>query len=172
MITINEKSMEDIHREIDINSLEGIKKEICLTYITDFNGVKIDTNDLSENKIISLITYDLMDFFAKEGSYQKQYRTSLDAFKLAPLVRDRVMITVNGAYELYRLIPTYGEIMFKILNDFGYMPIIQRAIVIAKFIKESHNDFNAIAYKEMITVLEQMANNESEREYNIQMRLK
>ena len=172
MISIHEKTMKEIHDELGFNLLNEVKKEICLTYIVDYDGVRINTSDLSERKIISLIKDDLTDFFNPEGTYyKKDYRTSLDSFKLAPLVRDKMLPTVSGAYELYKLIPVYGEIMFKLLNDFGYMKIIQRAIIIANYFKESHGDFSAISFKEMITVLEQMSNNESEREYNIQKRL-
>ena len=172
MISIREKEINEVHNEVNQNLANGVKKEICLTYIIDNDGTRIDTNDLSEKKIISLIKDDLMDFYAEEGSYKKEYRTRPDSFALAPLVKDKFLPSVHGAYELYKLIPVYGEVVLKILNDFGYMHIIQRTIIIANFFKESHNDFNAITYKEMMIVLEQMTNNESEREYNLQRRLK
>ena len=172
MIDIREKTGDDIILEREFNVKHGINKKICDNYIIDSTGNKFDIDNLSENQVIELIKYDLMDFFAPEGSYKKNYRVKLDSFILAELVRDKYVPSVRGAYEIYRLIPTYGEIMFKLLNDFGYMNIIQRAVIIAKYYKESNNDFNAILYKEMIAVLEQMTNNEAEREYLVKKRFK
>ena len=115
MITIYEKDINEIHNELGQILLNEEKRNICLTYILELDGTRINTDDLTEKEIISLIKHDLMDYKAPEGSYKKHPR-ELDSLRLAHLVRDKMMPTVNGAYELYRLIPKYEEIIPRIFN--------------------------------------------------------
>ena len=137
------------------------------TYIIEATGKRKEIKDISEKYLINTIKFDLMDFFAPEGSYRRNYRTRLDCFILSDLIKGNFIPSAEGALELYKLVPVYGEVVFKLIKDFDYISIIKKAIVIGTYLKESHNDFSHLTYNEMIAVLEQMTNNEKEKEYMI-----
>lgn len=159
MIKIIEKTPNEVLKEQEQN----VEKRVCIKYVQELNQ-RIDVDTLKEKKVINLIKEDLMDYQAPNGSYKTNPR-KLDAIKLSTLVSDNYIPSVAGAFELYRLIPVYGDIIYKLLKEFNYSTIIEKARIIATYFKESLNSFEEVKYEEMMSILSQMVNNEAEKKY-------
>lgn len=154
MINIYTKSKEEVEKQqADYNFgaqiAKGIPFKACSTYLMKKDGTKVDTKDLSENDIMTLIALDLRDPNSK----------GKDVFKLLKVVGEQWTPSLDAILQLYQMETVYGHIMRDIMGSIG-INAFSDARTIAKFQKESAGDFSPIETADEIAVIQQMKQNQ------------
>lgn len=168
MINIRQKTAAELEEEKSLYSfgahlVNGIPKPICPTYLVKRDGTRVDTYDLTEEQILGLIEIDLVDYTSPRGTYNRDNRTDLDAFRLAQEVKGHYVPSVSATLKLSQLEQQYGHIVRDLMGTIGSLTHFDNARVIAQFNKECNGDFSQVTQEEIIAVLEQMKINELAR---------
>ena len=175
MINIRQKTQAEISEEESLYRfgaavVKGIPKSVCPTYLMKKDGTKVDTSDLTEEQILGLFQYDLMDYTSPQGSYKRTGRTDLDSFKLAEVLRGHYTPSLSAALQMEKWEQQYGHIVVDLMGGIGALSYRDKARVIAQFQKETNGDFTPVQQEEIIAVMEQMAINEQAKKNTSSMR--
>lgn len=173
MINIYTKTHQEIVDEKRLHywvsrEIKDIEKPVCLTYVINNDGTRVDTNDLTENDILNLIEYDIKDFKAVDGSYKRNGNNYPDAFKLIEALGTNYTPTYDGIFRLYQMKQQYGHIIADITGGLVYK-VTDKARMIAKFQKECNGDFSQVSDEDIVSIIQQMNINEiaKKQQYSI-----
>lgn len=166
MIKIYSKTQEELKEEQATNDwavreVKGsITKKACPTYLVQNDGTKVDSYNLTEKDVLTLINYDLKDFCNENGSYKKNNRTGLDTFKLLDTLSEDFKFSHQGIITLMQMETAYGSIAKDVVPVADKDNLRGSAKEIATYIKQSNGDFSETTNEETIEVLQQMQINE------------
>lgn len=168
MINIRYKTAAELEEEKSLYDFgahvaRGIPKQVCPTYLVKRDGTRVNTYDLTEQQILGLIEIDLVDYTSPNGTYNRDNRTDLDAFRLVQEIRGHYIPSVSATLKLSQLEQQYGHIVRDLMGSFGSLSHFDNARAIAAFNKECNGDFSQVTQEEIIAILEQMKNNELAR---------
>lgn len=192
MLSVYKKNLTEIEDEKELYkyyNIEGIKHEVCPTYVLAKDGTKVDVVDLQEDQIIGLYRSALKEFIIARanGEIDKSGKIECisDAFKLTEGLKGRKIISYTGVKSLYEFftpdflkeydMPMMGFILtsrdeeeYQNLARQILLPLIKEKMekvdLIARYIKESSNDFVSVFPCEKMKVLDQLSLNEKNRE--------
>lgn len=170
MINIRQKTANELKEEESLYRFgaavaHGIPREVCPTYLVKRDGTKVDTWDLTEEQILGLIEIDLVDYSSPRGTYKKEDRHDLDAFKLASALKGKYIPSVAATLKLSQLETQYGHIVKDLIGSIGAMYDYEKARTVATFLKESNGEFEPATSEEIISILEQMVANEKMKKF-------
>lgn len=165
MINIYTKTSEEIEKENADYSfyarlVKGIPLKACPTYLMKKDGIRVETKDLTEEQIVSLIEADVRDYASPDSSYKKSGRSDLDSFKLIDAVKDTWTPSYDALLRIAGMEQQYGHVIVDIIGSVDKNDVRGKARTIASFQKQSSGDFSQVTNDEMIAVIQQMAYNE------------
>lgn len=166
MINVYTKTQEEIAKQ-DSDYARGAamagrgarKFSVCPTYLMKKDGTKVDTRDLTEQDMMTLISLDLQDYANPQGTYKSQGRTDLDAFKLLETVKGQNKFSLGSIAQLLQMEDVYGHIVMDLMGSIDGNEALGKARTIASFNKESNGDFSPVDKQDLIAVIQQMQAN-------------
>ena len=165
MIKIFYKTQKEIESENALHrwaarEVKGRAKLACPTYLIKTDGNKVDTSELTEEEIMMLISQDVQDFSASNGTYKTTGNNHLDSFDLIKVTEKSWTPSIDAILQTYYMEKTYGHIMADLRGAMDRNNIVNKAETIAKFIKETNGNFDPVNKSEVMTTLQQMSYNE------------
>lgn len=165
MVTIYRKTEQEKLEEKGLNTwaareVKGVPKAVCPTYLIRKDGTRVDTSDLTEEQIMSIINNDVKEFVSANKSNLPASSSHLSSFDLIEATKDSWTPSIYAILQTYSMQQVYGSIMADIRGCMDRQNVVDKARLIAQFQKESVGDFGIPTEEEVIEVLQQMGYNE------------
>ncbi len=148
------------------NNQEGndIIKQVYSTYVV-INNEKRNTRDLTEEEILALIENDIEEYMQDMEAYSKKKGNGLlGTFDLLANLPSDFKLSAKGVLYLLKLEKKFGHIVVGVLNGLTNMELINQAMIIAKFLKETSGNFSDITLDDIYLVIEQMVVNDEKKQ--------
>ena len=159
MIKIYNKTKDEIREEEGLYKfaaalVDGIPFKVCSTYVI-VKGERVDTKDIAEPEIVSLILNDLEDWHSNDGSYSIKPR-SLDSFLFIEALRGYYKPSYSAVYQIGMMEDRYGSIVRDVLGALDKNDTINKATLISNYLKQCNGDFSPSSKDEVFSVIKQM----------------
>ena len=144
----------------------------CSTYLLTKGGQKIDTNQLTEQEVLKLISQDLNAYFEDRKKYAMQtQQESIFSYDLVDALKEHWNPSCGAIFRLKEAeinTEKRNEDLSFVLKDLisriDKNGIVQKAEAIAQFNQQSRGEHGSVSKEEVLRVLDQMVINEQNKE--------
>lgn len=163
MFAIYEKTEEEINLE---RALDVKKKYICPYSIPVFYNeeiVYLDTYDLTDDQILSLIQQDILEFVNPFGFYARMGIKTPMLFDLIRSLRPNYYPSTNMVLQLALMETLLGNVITRIMRKLNCGQKLTKAKRLARKLKTDNNDTGEITPQDIIEALQMMFAEEQEK---------
>ena len=178
---VMQKTKEEISREESYLMMSAnpfrdenspIKRDFCNTYLCTRSGEKLDTNQFTEQQVLKLISQDLSAYFKDRKNYAMQtQQESIFSYDLVDALKEHWNPSCGAIFRLKEAeinTEKRNEDLSFVLKDLisriDKNGIVQKAEAIAQFNQQSRGEQGSVSKEEVLRVLDQMVNNEQNKE--------
>lgn len=156
----------------DDNDMPISKNRLSTTYLLTTDGKRVDTNHLTEQEVLKLISQDLNAYFEDRKKYAMQtQQESIFSYDLVKALENHWNPSCGAIFRLKEAeinTEKRNEDLSFVLKDLisriDKNGIVQKAEAIAQFNQQSRGEQGSVSKEEVLRVLEQMVINEQNKE--------